>query len=69
MRWTANRKAAVIEDVRDGVIDARLILAAWGISAEEYREWERAYDLHGKGALKATRLQAFRGATRRKRVT
>jgi hypothetical protein len=74
-RWTARRKRTLIEDVHrrtpanDGANTEALealmaILANYGVSFEEFAEWERAYDEHGKEALKATKLQKYRAATR-----
>jgi hypothetical protein len=67
IRWTWRDKAAVIQAIRSGHLELRTALEASGISADEYLEWVRAYDEHGREGLKATKLQKFRTAERRPR--
>jgi hypothetical protein len=67
VRWTANRKRGLIEDIRSGTVGLRAALEAHDISVDEYLEWVRAYDEHGKEALKSTKLQQFRAIPRRPR--
>jgi hypothetical protein len=67
IRWTWRDKVTVIADVRKGGVPLADVLEAWGITPEEYAEWERAFDEHGREGLKATKLQKFRTAERRPR--
>ena len=59
-RWVASRKAAVVRGVRHGLISHEDALATYGLSVEEFLEWETAIDRHGEAALKATQIQKYR---------
>jgi hypothetical protein len=60
MRWTARRKAAVIEAIRSGEITQAWAMLEYDLSAEELAEWIKLYDTDGRPALRATRLQQYR---------
>lgn len=59
-RWVASRKAAVVRAVVGGLITRKEALDDYGLSEEEFLEWETAVDQHGEAALKATALQRYR---------
>ncbi|WP_106359047.1 CtrA inhibitor SciP [Yoonia maritima] len=59
-RWVASRKAAVVRAVAAGLILRKEALERYGLSDEEFAEWENAVAHHGEGALKATALQHYR---------
>ena len=59
-RWVASRKAAVVRAVTGGLIDRKEAMEKYGLSAEEFGEWEKAVETHGEAALKATALQRYR---------
>lgn len=59
-RWVASRKAAVVRAVASGLISRETALNDYGLSDDEFREWENAVTLHGEAALKATALQKYR---------
>lgn len=59
-RWVASRKAAVVRGVRFGLLPRGEALKRYGLSEEEFAEWETAIDLHGEDALKATAVQKYR---------
>lgn len=59
-RWVASRKAAVVRAVGAGLISRATALTTYGLSEEEFSEWETAVNLHGEAALKATKLQQYR---------
>lgn len=59
-RWVASRKAAVVRAVVGGLITRKEALDDYGLSEEEFSEWETAVDQHGEAALKATALQRYR---------
>lgn len=59
-RWVASRKAAVVKAVSAGLISRGTALRMYGLSDEEFSEWEMAIMRHGVGALKATALQRYR---------
>ncbi len=59
-RWVASRKAAVVRAVTAGLILRKEALERYGLSEEEFSEWETAVDQHGEAALKATALQKCR---------
>ena len=59
-RWTARRKAAVVEAVRSGVLTLAEACERYNLSAEEIAAWRRAIEQHGLGGLRVTRLQIYR---------
>ncbi|MDC0737075.1 DUF1153 domain-containing protein [Cognatishimia sp. SS12] len=59
-RWVASRKAAVVHGVRFGLLSRREALQRYGLSEEEFSQWEEAVSTHGERALKVTRLQKYR---------
>ncbi len=59
-RWVASRKAAVVRAVGAGLIQRKEALERYGLSDEEFSEWEQAVHQHGEAALKATALQRYR---------
>lgn len=64
-RWSAQRKAAVVNAVRDGSISLEEACRRYQLSAEEFLDWQRAVETHGVGALRVTRLQIYRDTRRR----
>ena len=59
-RWVASRKAAVVRAVGAGLLQRKEALERYGLSDEEFSEWETAVSEHGEAALKATALQRYR---------
>ena len=59
-RWTARRKAAVVEAVRSGVLTLAEACERYNLSAEEIAAWLRAIEQHGIYGLRVTRLQIYR---------
>lgn len=59
-RWSPQRKAAVVEGVRNGTITIEEACLRYRLSAEEFASWERAIEAHGVAALRATRVQLYR---------
>ncbi|SFR39257.1 Protein of unknown function [Yoonia tamlensis] len=59
-RWVASRKAAVVRAVGGGLIPRKDALERYGLSDEEFSEWENAVAVHGEAALKTTALQQYR---------
>jgi hypothetical protein len=59
-RWVASRKAAVIRAVTAGLISREQALDMYGLSEDEFAEWQTAVDHHGEAALRATALQKYR---------
>jgi hypothetical protein len=59
-RWVARRKAAVIAAVRCGELTLEQACRRYQLSEEEFRSWERGYDIHGLAGLRATRYQQYR---------
>ena len=62
MRWVARRKAAVVAAVSCGQITLEEACRRYQLSEEEFSSWQRAFERYGVGALRATRLQHYRGA-------
>lgn len=59
-RWVASRKAAVVRAVRHGLLPQDEACSFYDLSPEELQAWLDAVEIHGEGALKATRLQKYR---------
>lgn len=66
-RWSARRKAAVLEAISTGKITVGDACARWGLTGEELEAWRWAYRLHGLAGLRATRIQRYRRALRARR--
>jgi|SRR5690242_5098623 uncharacterized protein DUF1153 len=59
-RWTARRKAAVIEAVRGGWVPIDEICRLYNLSIDEFLAWERDMDRNGLPGLRSTRYQIYR---------
>jgi transposase-like protein len=59
-RWTARRKADVVEAVRSGRITLDEACRRYALSVEELTGWEKALDRYGSPGLRVTRLQVYR---------
>lgn len=59
-RWVASRKAAVVRAVASGLLTRAEALENYGLSDEEFSEWESAVSNFGEAALKTTALQRYR---------
>jgi transposase-like protein len=59
-RWVVRRKAAVVAAVRSGGITIEEACRVYHLSDEEFRSWDRAFELHGLAGLRATRIQRYR---------
>ena len=53
-RWVARRKAEVIAAVHGGLLDLPEACNRYGISTEEFLEWERHYETGGLQGLRAS---------------
>jgi hypothetical protein len=60
VRWSPQRKAAVVEAVRNGLIGLDEAFRRYQLSAEEFLEWQQALKVHGVGGLSITRSQYYR---------
>jgi Protein of unknown function (DUF1153) len=60
-RWVVRRKAAVVAAVRSGEITLEEACRCYQLSEEEFRSWERAFEIHGLAGLRTTRTQQYRG--------
>jgi hypothetical protein len=54
-RWSARRKAAVVEAVRIGMISLQEAYLSYGLSVEEFLFWQRAVERHGIPGLRVTK--------------
>jgi transposase-like protein len=59
-RWTAQRKAAVVEAVRSGVVAIEEICRRYDVTAEEFLSWHNTMLRHGVWGLYTTALQKYR---------
>ena len=60
VRWSPQRKAAVVKAVCAGVITLDEACQRYRLSAEEFLSWQRAVEVDGVSALRVTRLQYYR---------
>ena len=61
-RWTARRKAQVVDAVAAGGLTLEAARRAYDLSPEELAAWRRALDCYGMEALKVTHGREFRSA-------
>ena len=54
VRWVARRKAEVIAAVHGGLLTMPQACRRYGISTEEFMEWERHYEAEGLEGLRAS---------------
>ena len=59
-RWTARRKAAVVDAVLGGVITMEEVCRRYDLSVDEFLSWHNAMARHGLPGLRTTRLQNYR---------
>jgi transposase-like protein len=57
-RWVVRHKAAVLAALRSGAITLEEACRRYGLTEEEIRAWQHAFDAHGLQGL--TRLSAYR---------
>lgn len=67
-RWVVSRKAQVVRAVEDGVITLEQACERYSLSHEEFGNWRELIKAHGTRALRATRVQDYRRASRRLRA-
>lgn len=66
-RWVGRRKAAVVSAVRSGLLTLDEACERYGLTVEELMSWQRLLERGGTSALRTTRLQNYRPASRRPR--
>ena len=59
-RWTARRKALVVEAVLSGMITIEEVTRRYALSVEELLSWHNAMQRHGVQGLQITKLQNYR---------
>lgn len=59
-RWVASRKAIVVRAVAAGLVTRELAQTTYGLSEEEFAEWETAVNEHGVAGLRVTALKQYR---------
>ncbi len=55
-RWSPRRKAEVAAAVTGGLLTPEEACGRYGLSAEELSSWQSAYQRHGVGGLRVTRI-------------
>ena len=66
-RWTARRKAAVVEAVRSGMITIEGVCRLYDLSVGEFLSWHNAMQRDGVQGLRITKLQNYRYSRPKKR--
>jgi len=59
-RWTAQRKAAVVEAVQRGMITIAEVCRRYGLSVDEFLSWHNAMQRHGLPGLRITKIRNYR---------
>jgi hypothetical protein len=59
-RWTAPRKAQVVEWINSGRLTFSEALHRYDLSSEELQAWLDRYERHGQRGLRTTKLQVVR---------
>ena len=59
MRWTIRRKAQIIAAVANGNLALDELREHYGITPDEFAEWQRNFDRHGVDGLRSTRLHYY----------
>lgn len=59
-RWSASRKAAVVEAVHQGALSLSTALEKYRLSGNEFRNWEEHFASEGVRGLKARELRMHR---------
>ncbi|RZA14738.1 MAG: DUF1153 domain-containing protein [Lysobacteraceae bacterium] len=54
VRWVARRKAEVVAAVNGGLLTMPEACHRYGLSVEEFMEWERAYEKEGLEGLRVS---------------
>src|SRR4051794_6571310 len=65
-RWVASRKAIIVAAVRGGLLSMSDACARYRLTTEEFLNWQTQVDRNGLKGLRATRVQEYRGSSRRK---
>jgi hypothetical protein len=65
-RWVASRKAIVVAAVRGGLLSMSDACARYRLTTEEFLSWQTQVDRNGLQGLRTTRIQEYRGSSRRK---
>jgi hypothetical protein len=63
-RWIPRRKAQLVDAVHQGLIDRDEALRLYGLSDDEFGNWERLFTRHGLRGLYVTRSQRYRDAAK-----
>jgi len=64
-RWVASRKAIVVAAVRGGLLSMSDACARYRLTTEEFLSWQTQVDRDGLQGLRTTRIQEYRGSSRR----
>ena len=59
-RWVASRKAIVVRAVGAGLISEEYARETYGLSEDEFNEWQNAVENHGVAGLRVTALKRYR---------
>ena len=59
-RWTARRKASIVEAVLSGMITIEEVCRRYGLSVDEFLSWHNAMQSHGVQGLRITKLLNYR---------
>lgn len=60
IRWTARRKATVVEAVPGGWVPLEEVCRQYHLSVDEFMAWERDIDRYGIPGRRTTRHQIYR---------
>ena len=61
-RWVIRRKAEVVSAVRGGLLSLEEVCERYGLTVDEFIEWQNLFDQHGLRGLRSTRVKQYRNA-------
>lgn len=61
-RWVPDRKAKVVQAIRDGKLTIEQAIEKFGLTREELSEWMRFHERFGENGLRASKLRLYRNA-------
>ena len=61
-RWVIRRKAEVVSAVRGGLFSLEEVCERYGLTVDEFMEWQKLFDQHGLRGLRSTRVKQYRTA-------
>lgn len=62
LRWVARRKAEVVAAVLGGLLSTEDACERYHLSLDEFKSWQRLFDMHGLRGLRTTKVKKYRNS-------